>query len=852
GLLQHYDTLVVTQANIASILQRLQTNIPSYISPKGQQVLTETITNQQQLLVDKAILIERFHTNNAVLRNSTNYFPTVVYEEIIRAQQANINPYTRTHLERLLIDILDYEVRGNDDQIPSIEDHLDWLEEHQLEFPVSNRAVGTDIEVILRHAEIIIERKPIVRNLVSQIFILDNQLNENSLFDIYNQHYEASQQTANQYEVLLFLFGLVILTYISVTIIVRLRRSATALDSARKQYRSIFENATEGIFRTEPGINGKLISINPAMARIIGCKHLFTDTQILKRSLYVDPSRYKQFLEAIEQEGHVMAFESQIVCPDGQLIWISENVRAVREDGDGDVLYYDGVMRNITQRKKLESERETIFNNLELLVETRTMALRASQQEAERANRAKSTFLANMSHELRTPLNAILGFAQLLEQEPEIPAKQQEKLTTINRSGQYLLELINDILEMSKIEAGELHLNLRKLPLKQTVTNLVDLMSLKAQDKGLTLTVHWGESVPQFIRADQGKLRQVLLNLLSNAIKFTETGKIDLYIRSVIKDDVQAAPRLRFRVKDTGVGIAPTELSQLFDAFVQTSSGRASQEGTGLGLAISQQFVQVMGGNLMVESEQGIGSTFYFEIDYEIVCENPMREPIFQKRVKRLAPNQPDYRCLIVEDTKENRDFLRQLLESVGFQVKTAVNGEEGIKRFQDWHPHIILMDIRMPVLDGYEATKRIRRLNGNKNVVIVALTASIFQDEKEAILAAGCDDFLGKPFTASNIFQVIQANLPVTYIYENENLAPSTPETQAQTLLIESIVNLSPEWQKRLHFVASTLDADKSLQIIQEIEDEHTELANALKLLVKNFRFDKIMKLTHSLENAV
>ncbi|MEL7314486.1 MAG: response regulator, partial [Cyanobacteria bacterium J06559_3] len=358
---------------------------------------------------------------------------------------------------------------------------------------------------------------------------------------------------------------------------------------------------------------------------------------------------------------------------------------------------------------------------LEEKVEERTLALQQANDQletaktsAEVASQAKGAFLASMSHELRTPLNAILGFSQILSRDLSLKSEQQQQLTIINRSGEHLLNLINDVLEMSKIEAGKMTLNLDRINLHMLLEDLHAMLGLKADAKGIQLVLDHAPDLPTHVEADPSKLRQVLINLLGNAVKFTETGTVKLKVSCRLHapkpDDserasVAATQAVTFAVEDTGAGIAPHELERVFEAFTQTETGRRSQKGTGLGLAISYQLVQLMGGMLQVASQVGVGSRFWFEIPLRVVSLGAI--PQADKWVLALAPGQPRYRVLVVDDVAELRLLLTRMLGEVGFEVQEAENGEAAIACWKAWQPHLILMDWQMPVMDGETATRQ-------------------------------------------------------------------------------------------------------------------------------------------------
>ncbi|CAN2048705.1 hypothetical protein GMMP13_650006 [Candidatus Magnetomoraceae bacterium gMMP-13] len=345
------------------------------------------------------------------------------------------------------------------------------------------------------------------------------------------------------------------------------------------------------------------------------------------------------------------------------------------------------------------------------------VALQRARETAEAGNRAKSAFLANMSHELRTPLNAILGFSQLMERDSFDAERQREYLKIINNSGEHLLRLINDVLDMSKIEAGHITLDKKTFNFKNTLNSLETIINSKAIEKDLQFCIYTSPDLPQNIKTDENKLRQVLINLLGNAVKYTNDGTIVLWVKPGKKTRNSFPCQLIFEIEDTGTGISPEEISNIFEAFSQSKNRCRNTEGTGLGLSISREFVRLMGGEITVESEIGKGSVFRFDIQIEKAdVEYIEKKKIFRK-VIGLAPNQPKYRILVVEDVADSGTLLCRLLQSVGFDVKEAANGQEAINVFKAWHPHLIWMDIRMPVMNGYEATQIIKATpKGKKN----------------------------------------------------------------------------------------------------------------------------------------
>jgi adenylate cyclase len=525
--------------------------------------------------------------------------------------------------------------------------------------------------------------------------------------------------------------------------------------------------------------------------------------------------------------------------------------------------------------KRLQLSHQALENyaqTLEQKVQERThelleknIALEKAKQDAEAANRAKSTFLANMSHELRTPLNAILGFSQLLSRDLTLKPQHRENIIIINRSGNHLLNLINEVLELSKIEAGKTVLDFSIIDLYSLLETWENTFQLRATNKQLQLVFDLAPDLPQYIQTDEGKLSQILINLLGNAIKFTAQGRVTLRVRMGNDKKSTHYPfpttdyLLLFEVEDTGPGIAPEEMDKLFAAFVQTEAGRKSQQGTGLGLTISHQLAQLLDGNIKVKSVVGQGSVFQLTLPVSIPtdAEVPIKTPV--KSVIGLAPDQPSYRILVVEDSAENRLLLVQLLLLVGFEVQEAENGREAILQWERWHPDLIFMDMRMPIMDGYEATKEIKASPQGKETVIIALTASVFEEKQAAMMTAGCSDWLQKPFREEELFNTVAQHLGVRYLYAEDRESParshpedngtqdSTHQSELKSLqdLKTSLETMPIEWKTELHGAALRLHSEQCVELIEQISPEYADLSPTLIDLVDNFRFDILMDLT-------
>lgn len=491
--------------------------------------------------------------------------------------------------------------------------------------------------------------------------------------------------------------------------------------------------------------------------------------------------------------------------------------------------------------------------------------LKQAKEAADAANHAKSEFLASMSHELRTPLNVILGLTQLMNLDQQLTPEHQHYLQTISDSGEHLLGLINEVLEMSKIEAGRLTVHTSSFNLQHLLDSLHEMLTFRATSKGLQFDLQCSSALPEVIQTDEGKLRQILINLVGNAIKFTQRGRVVLRV-GLADADAQAAEQyeetrllfpaavqdihLLFEVEDTGPGIAPNELKLLFQPFQQTRSGLTATEGSGLGLAISQKYAQLLGGQITARSQLGQGSVFSLHI--AAVPGNPsptVKTPAIAGKVIGLAPQQSSYRILIAEDNPANRLVLRKLLTTIGFELKEASNGQEAVELWQSWKPHLIFMDIQMPVLDGYEATQRIRMeeqqhhqtASGTK---ILALTASAFSEQREETLTAGCNDFIRKPFKAQEILEKIAHYLNVEYVYDTttENPGESTQPAVYATLTTAQLQSMPSAWIDQLHLAAIQGNDLQILKLIQDIPPVDSTFAKTLQQFAENFQFDKII----------
>ena len=472
--------------------------------------------------------------------------------------------------------------------------------------------------------------------------------------------------------------------------------------------------------------------------------------------------------------------------------------------------------------------------------------LQKARDEAEAANIAKSAFIATMSHELRTPLNAILGFSELMSMDSNATTSQKDTLAIINRSGAHLLNMINDVLDISKIEAGRLELEIQAFDLLKLIEDIGDMFSIRAQSKQLSFKVEIASNIQQYIKADSSKLRQILINLLGNAIKFTHDGGVILRVSTQpLADNVLVL--LVIDIVDSGSGIAADQQAELFKPFVQLTQENSDVKGTGLGLAISKSLIKLMGGGIHVSSILGVGSTFTIELRVPIASADNIVITEKTPPVKSIAPNQPQWRLLIVDDNFDNRLLLVRLLTSVGFEVREAENGQQAVNIFEQWQPHLIWMDMRMPVMDGYQATSKIRQLKGGDAVKIIALTASAFIDQHDSIINAGCDAVLHKPFHAPEIFAMLTKQLGVKFIYDDR---PSTVTLPTVKVTAQMLSTLPVALQQQLYEAALNLDIEETDAVLSQIRQLVPDIANDLQKLAENYQFEQIVHLIRIANN--
>lgn len=507
----------------------------------------------------------------------------------------------------------------------------------------------------------------------------------------------------------------------------------------------------------------------------------------------------------------------------------------------------------ITENTEAQARLKRANEELESRVEERTAELAHAKEKAEVANSAKSEFLANMSHELRSPLNAIMGFSQIMTRSQTLPREHQESVGIISRSGEHLLTLINNVLDLSKIEAGKISLNPKNFDLHRLLDDIHDMFQMKAEEKGLQLLLEYDRNLPHYVRTDDVKLRQVLINLINNALKFTQEGGVSVRV-SVLETPVHSQQTaaaadtnsytIHFEIEDSGSGIAPEEIGNLFEAFTQTETGKQAQEGTGLGLPISRQLVHLMGGDITVKSQVGQCTIFLFNIQVNEVEASDIATHQPSRRVIALEPNQPKYRILIVDDKPLNRQLLIKLLSPLGFELQEASNGQEAVDIWERWEPNLIWMDMRMPVMDGYTATQTIKSQTKGQATAIIALTASVLEEEKAVVLSAGCDDFLRKPFREEEIFNGMNKHIGVKYVYE-ELTPKNTDKIQTREVLTtEALAEIPRNLLAQLQEAVMYSDSELIAAVVKKIATYNEPLAEAIATSLHNFEYEKVLNL--------
>jgi PAS domain S-box-containing protein len=630
------------------------------------------------------------------------------------------------------------------------------------------------------------------------------------------------------------------------------KQAEKALEQSEEKFRLITENSVVGIYIIQ---DAKMVYVNRSFAKTFG----YSPEEIIgtlspKDLIHLDDIQdvMRRFQERLDGKTERSNIVYKAIKKDGSLFYIEVYGMVIDYQGRPAVM---GTLIDVTERKWAEEELEKYREHLEEMIRERTAELIAARDQAEVANRAKSTFLANMSHELRTPLNSILGIAQLMERDAGFPGQHRATLKILSRSGTHLLELINDLLEISKIEAGKMIPVITSFDLPSFLGDLEEMTRLRADPKGLRLRFEYESHLPQYIETDVRKLRQILVNLLGNAIKYTEKGRVTL--RVAFKEGMDIIPaatplsldRLEFEIEDTGIGMAPEDTQRIFDPFVQLDPGLAARDGTGLGLTLTRMFVELLDGEITVRSQVGKGSTFVFNIAVKRAEGAAIHTRKADRQVIGLMPGYPPYRLLVVDDSVENRFVLRRLLEQGGFSVLEGASGQEAVDLYQSGHPDLIWMDLRMPAMDGYEAARRIREAESGRRTPIIALTAGVMEkeDEKPSSHSEVFDGWVYKPFRETEVFEQLEKHLGVQFVYQPSVGSAGDGSTLRDKFALTpaDLATLPADWLKEFFQALKRGRSAPLFNMIDRIRPEHAVLAQSLAELVHGYRFDKLIAVT-------
>ena len=636
-----------------------------------------------------------------------------------------------------------------------------------------------------------------------------------------------------------------------------------------RQLEQAVENMQLGV--TIADLDGKIIYTNQAEAAL----HGYEKKELIGKNVntLAPPELRKPLTIRQIRKWKGLVRESVNVRKDGSTfpVWLMSEVVKNRQ---GEPCAVVTSCEDISERKAIEEERRRYRDHLEELVKERTLELtianehlhqevaerkrtakelQQAKEVAESANRAKSDFLANMSHELRTPLNGILGYTQILKNNHDLGPKQRHAIDIIHRSGEHLLMMIGDILDLSKIEAQKMSLQTGDFPLPDMLGTLVEIAKIRADQQNIHFEYQASPDVPRFVNGDEKRLRQILLNLLSNAIKFTPKGEVIFLVTAAPPESPQALKsssskkRLRFEVRDNGIGISEQHLQEIFSAFHQIQDTRVQSEGTGLGLAISQRLVRMMGGELYVKSTLGQGSSFWFEIELGILEKTAAPEtPLPSEPCQIIGFRGAPVTLLLTDDNEVNRAVLSDLLGPLGFQIVEARNGKEALEQAREHQPDVILMDLVMPVMDGLTAIKRLRAQSDFDGVAIITISASVADEKQQECLHAGCQAFLSKPFHLKDLLTKIGEYTHLEWVYTEPAAERSETVTISgeKTFGEQHVLPPPKEELASLYSIASggmVTRLRKRLDSIEALGEKYTPFVTDVRKMAHDFQLEEI-----------
>jgi len=605
------------------------------------------------------------------------------------------------------------------------------------------------------------------------------------------------------------------------------KRAEETLRESEEKHRVIFEHANDIIIIAQ---DGRIAFANPALKRILGYSYEEVVSKPFTEFIHPDDRKmvFERYRKRMAGEDVETGYQFRVLPVSGEVRWVMINSSALDWDGKPSTLNF---LTDITERKMAEE------------------AVIAAKEQAEAANQAKSAFLANMSHELRTPLNSILGYTQILKRDKSLKKQQKDAIDTMQSSSEHLLTLINELLDLSRIEAQKIELKPTDVYLPDFIKSITDIALIQAQQYGVPFEYEIAPDLPAGVHADEKRLRQVLLNLINNAIKFAGEGNVVLRISTGSSPDKPGAKlptaRIHCEVADTGIGIAPDKLDEIFLPFHQENKTKLTTEGTGLGLPISRNLLRIMGSELYVKSELGKGSTFWFDLELPTVEGITGHESLSPAEDARHITGHKGKKrkILIVDDNEQNRAILRDMLAPLGFKIAEATDGKEALDKAAKFQPELILMDLVMPEMDGIEATQQIRQNPVLKNIIVIGISASAFDTTKQASFKAGCDDFLTKPIHFNKLLDRLQIHLKLEWLYDAASAADSAKKQISDTSTVVYPPNENLVAIQRFAEISHITGIQQSLEKIRRLDKKYIPFVTQIEELLDDFQFTRIIE---------